>query len=112
MLALTEMIEEKNPLAYLRTSLSGSAGSVVGQSPDRSGHVAPQASKELRKRLAEAILLQSIADICDPSLKEESIGFFTDGRFAACAEAAGMSYSQQLKLLDVVTGAANRRIVK
>ncbi|MEW6118290.1 MAG: hypothetical protein AB1553_15555 [Nitrospirota bacterium] len=112
MLTLTEMIEEKNSLAYFERSLSGSAGSVVGQIPDRSGHVAPQASKELRRRLAEAILLQSIADLWDPSLKEESIGFFTDGRFAACAEAAGMSYPQQLKLLGIVAGAGAGRFMK
>ena len=54
------------------------------------------------KGLAEAIILQSIEDLWDDRLKEGCITFFKGKDFRACADAAGMNMTAQVKLLHMV----------
>lgn len=54
------------------------------------------------KGLAEAIILQSIADMWDDQLKEGCVTFFKGKDFRTCAEAAGMTVADQVKLLHMV----------
>jgi hypothetical protein len=54
------------------------------------------------KGLAEAIILQSIEDLWDDRLKEDCVTFFKGKDFRACAEAAGLSVTAQVRLLHMV----------
>ena len=54
------------------------------------------------KSLAEGIILQSLEDLWDTKLSNGSIDFFKGGDFRACAEMAGMSLLEQVKLLNMV----------
>ncbi|MGC2061603.1 MAG: hypothetical protein WA610_01400 [Thermodesulfovibrionales bacterium] len=52
--------------------------------------------------LAEGIILQSIEDLWSNEHSRESLDFFSGGEFRSCAEMAGMSLMEQVKLLRMV----------
>jgi len=52
--------------------------------------------------LAEGIILQSIEDLWSSEHSRESLDFFSGGEFRSCAEMAGMSLLEQVKLLRMV----------
>lgn len=52
--------------------------------------------------LAEGIILQSIEDLWSSEHSSESADFFSGSEFRACAEMAGMSLVEQVKLLKMV----------
>ena len=54
------------------------------------------------KGLAEGIILQSMEDLWDKHHKEECIVFFKGKGFRDCAEMAGMTTSDQIRLLNLV----------
>lgn len=54
------------------------------------------------KGLAEGIILQSMEDLWDKQHKEDCIIFFKGKGFRDCAEMAGMSTLEQLRLLNLV----------
>lgn len=54
------------------------------------------------KVLAEGIILQSIEDLWVKHHKEDCIAFFKGKGFRDCAEMAGMTTSDQIKLLNLV----------
>lgn len=54
------------------------------------------------KSLAEGIILQSIEDLWSNEHSRESRDFFSTGEFRACAEMAGMSLLEQVRLLRMV----------
>ena len=57
------------------------------------------------KCLAEAIILQSVADLWTESEREDSITFLTGDGFKACSEMAGMGISERIKLLTLASDA-------
>ena len=54
------------------------------------------------KGLAEGIILQSIEDLWVKNHREDCIAFFKGKGFRDCAEMAGMTTSDQIKLLNLV----------
>jgi len=54
------------------------------------------------KGLAEGIILQSIDDLWDRHHKEDCITFFKGKGFRDCAEMAGMTTLEQIRLLNLV----------
>jgi hypothetical protein len=54
------------------------------------------------KSLAEGIIVQSMEDLWDESLREDCILFFRSEEFRICAELAGIGLPEQLRLLDMV----------
>ena len=52
--------------------------------------------------LAEAIILQTIEDIWDSRYMTESILFFQSEEFPLCAEMAGMTALEQIRLLNML----------
>ena len=54
------------------------------------------------KGLAEGIILQSIEDLWDKQHKEDCIAFFKGKGFQDCAEMAGITTSDQIRLLNIV----------
>jgi hypothetical protein len=54
--------------------------------------------------LAEAIILQSIQDLWDKGHRKGCIEFFTGEDFRTCAALAGMSTSDQIKILNMFSG--------
>jgi hypothetical protein len=54
------------------------------------------------KGLAEGIILQSMEDLWVKDHKEDCIAFFKGKGFRDCAEMAGMTTSDQIKLLNIV----------
>ncbi len=60
------------------------------------------------KSLAEGIIVQSMEDLWDDSLREDCIAFFRGEEFRTCAELAGMGLDEQLKVLDMVKGMLGR----
>ena len=54
------------------------------------------------KGLAEGIILQSMEDLWAKDHKEDCIAFFKGKGFRDCAEMAGMTTSDQIKLLNLV----------
>ena len=54
------------------------------------------------KGLAEGIILQSMEDLWVKHHKEDCIAFFKGKGFRDCAEMAGMTTSDQIKLLNIV----------
>ena len=57
---------------------------------------------ECVRKLAESIILQSIEDLWDGSSMQESIEFFSNKGFSACAAMARMDIGDQVRLLDLV----------
>jgi hypothetical protein len=54
--------------------------------------------------LAEAIILQSIQDLWDDDHRQDCIDFFAGEDFRTCAALAGMSTSDQIKILNMFSG--------
>jgi len=54
------------------------------------------------RTLAEAIILQSIEDLWSTTYKKESIEFFRGEGFKQCADAAGMSVVDRLRLIRML----------
>jgi len=54
------------------------------------------------KSLAEAIILQSMEDLSDLRNRAESLEFFGGEGFRICAQMAGMSAEDQVKVLELV----------
>ena len=54
------------------------------------------------KRLAEAILLQSLEDLWIDEEKSNSIVFFGGEGFRICSEIAGMSSDEKVKMLNII----------
>ena len=55
-------------------------------------------------QLAEAIILQSIEDLWDEDRREGCIDFFTGEDFRTCAAIAGISTSDQIRILKMFGG--------
>ncbi len=56
------------------------------------------------KGLAEGIIVQSMEDLWNENHREDCVAFFRGEDFRLCAELAGMSLDDQVKLLDMVKG--------
>lgn len=56
------------------------------------------------KKLAEAIILQSMEDLWDAGHRAESMKFFFGEEFHMCAHMAGLSSGDKLKVLNLVRG--------
>lgn len=54
------------------------------------------------RKLAEAIIMQSLDDLSDARHRSESIDFFTGEGFSICAGIAGMGIEEKLRLMDIV----------
>lgn len=54
--------------------------------------------------LAEAIILQSIDDLWNEEHRQGCIDFFTGEDFRTCAAIAGISTSEQIKILKIFGG--------
>lgn len=54
------------------------------------------------KSLAEAIILQSMEDLSDIRNRAESLEFFSGDGFRICAQMAGMSANDEVKILELV----------
>jgi hypothetical protein len=54
------------------------------------------------KGLAEGIILQSVEDLWDKHHREDCIAFYKLKEFRYCAEMAGMTTSDQIRLLNLV----------
>ena len=54
------------------------------------------------RSLAEAVILQSLEDLWNPSYREESREFFEGSGFKMCAEIAGMDSMKQHKILYIL----------
>lgn len=59
--------------------------------------------------LAEAVILQSIEDLFDPSQRKKSIDFFKSENFNLCAEIAGLSAVDQIRIIRMLF---NKEIVE
>ena len=55
------------------------------------------------KSLAEAVILQAIEDLFDPSERKKSIDFFKGENFTLCAETAGLSTLKQLRIIMMLS---------
>ncbi|MDP2168289.1 MAG: hypothetical protein Q8J64_08175 [Thermodesulfovibrionales bacterium] len=53
------------------------------------------------KKLAEAIILQSMEDLWDRHHRAESMEFFFGEGFQTCARMAGMNPTEKLKVLNI-----------
>lgn len=56
------------------------------------------------RKLAEAIILQSIEDLWEEKQRRGCITFLRGEGFSVCADLAGMGVSDRLKLLRLVDG--------
>ncbi len=61
------------------------------------------------KSLAEAVILQSMEDLWNPSHRDESKVFFKGDGFKICAEIAGMNSIKQNKFLHLLGGNPHAR---
>ena len=59
------------------------------------------------KSLAEAVILQSMEDLWNPSHRDESKDFFEGDGFRICAEIAGMNSTKQNNILHLLGGEDN-----
>ena len=66
------------------------------------GHAA---NSHAARRLAEAIILQSIEDLWNPVCKKESLIFFEGDGLELCSKIAGISYIKQLGMLKMLADA-------
>jgi len=54
------------------------------------------------KFLAEAVILQAIEDLFDPSERKRSIDFFNSDNFSLCAEIAGLNAVDQIRIIRML----------
>ena len=71
-----------------------------------------QAANSHARRLAEAVILQSIEDLWSPRCKRGSLLFFEGDGFTICSEIAGISYIKQLAMLRMVMNAGLKRSLR
>ena len=64
------------------------------------------------KSLAEAVILQSMEDLWNPSHRDESKNFFKGDGFKICAEIAGMNSKKQYKFINLLGGETHVRTSK
>ena len=57
----------------------------------------------INKRLAEAIILQALDDLYDPSLLDNSVEFFSGRGYLECAAIAGMDHNEIMGILEAVS---------
>jgi hypothetical protein len=62
------------------------------------------------RKLAEAIILQSVEDLWDARQKGECLTFFYGASFGICAEMAGMNEYEQARMLQMVSASAQENI--
>ena len=74
------------------------------------GKAAGHAANGHARRLAEAIILQSIEDLWNPVCKKGSLMFFQGDGFALCSEIAGISYIKQLAMLRMLAYAGPKQV--
>ena len=55
------------------------------------------------RKMAELIMLQSIADLWDEQDRSGSIDFFRGDGFTLCADIAGMDLYDQIRMLNMVS---------
>lgn len=53
--------------------------------------------------LAEGIIVQSLEDLWNDQEREEAVEFFQGDGFSICAEIAGMSLYEQVRLFNLVS---------
>ena len=63
------------------------------------------AANSYARRLAEAIILQSIEDLWNPVCRKGSRIFFEGDGFVLCSEIAGINYIKQLTMLRMLADA-------
>ena len=73
---------------------------------------AGHAANSHARRLAEAVILQSIEDLWSPRCKRGSLLFFEGDGFTICSEIAGISYIKQLAMLRMVANAGLKRSLR
>jgi len=61
-----------------------------------------QKVKSRIKSLAEAVILQAIEDLFDPSERIKSIDFFKGKNFSLCAEMAGLNAVGQIMIIRML----------
>ena len=54
------------------------------------------------KSLAEAVILQAVEDLFDPSERKKSIDFFKSENFDLCAEMAGLNAVDQIRIIRML----------
>ena len=64
------------------------------------------------KSLAEAIIMQSITDLWKEDERENCLKFLKGEDFSVCAEMAGMSLPDQIKLMTLVNKSVKHGIAK
>jgi hypothetical protein len=57
------------------------------------------------RSLAEAVILQAIEDLFDSSERKKSIDFFKSENFTLCAETAGLSALEQIRIIRMLAKA-------
>jgi hypothetical protein len=67
--------------------------------------VSRQKVKNRIQSLAEAVILQAIEDLFDPSERKKSIAFFKSENFSLCAETAGLSTLEQIRIIRMLAKA-------
>jgi hypothetical protein len=60
------------------------------------------------KSLAEAVILQAIEDLFDPSERKKSINFFKSENFSLCAETAGLSAVDQIRMIRMLVNQGSK----
>jgi len=64
-----------------------------------------QKRKKSIKSLAEAIILQSMADLWNPAHRDESLRFFEGKGYQLCADIAGLNWTEKLKMRRMLKSA-------
>jgi hypothetical protein len=67
---------------------------------------APKKDSKGVRALAEAIILQSIEDLCCEGQKSKQLNFFTGEGFNICSKIAGMNFYDQVSVLNLVKKAS------
>ena len=71
-----------------------------------------ESSKKVKIRiqsLAEAVILQAIEDLYDPSQRNKSIDFFKSENFSLCAEIAGLSAVDQIRIISLLVKVSSNK---
>jgi hypothetical protein len=76
---------------------------------DDSKKLPTRISKGKTRKLAEAVILQAIEDLWEPSQREESIEFFKGEGFETCASLAGMSHARKIMLIKMIADSVPKR---
>jgi hypothetical protein len=93
-------IAERENTRIVRSTGNGTA--MYGYQCSPSGELMERRHEMGLKGLAEGIIIQSMEDLWNENHKEDCVVFFRGEDFRLCAELAGMSLAEQVKLLDMV----------